>query len=59
LLCSGYGKTAKTARNLRRLVEKHAGLDVARYGSDMIIWGVLLKVVRGFLGGAIKFRGVL
>jgi hypothetical protein len=43
LLCSGYGKTAKTARNLRRLVEKHVGLDAARYGSDMIIWGTLMK----------------
>jgi hypothetical protein len=58
LLCSGYGKTAKTARNLRRLVEKHAGLDAARYGRDMIIRGVLMKWY-AVLGCAIKFRGIL
>jgi len=37
----------KTAGSLRRLAEKHAGLDATRYGNDMIIWGVLMKVVCG------------
>jgi len=47
LLFSGYAKTVNTAESLRRLVGKLAGLDVARYGSDMIIWGVLIKSVGG------------